>query len=668
MARFLYREKKPTDPAQLIRHDRILIYGFSTVLLFAFGLFSFYFVQDAQTWYNLTPQVVVEKNEWQVLIDPPEAEVLSQSPLWVNAPQLNDEESSKKLKAGGLKKVWLKLVLPADKIKKAAELQAYYFRLGFLLGDFRIWVDDNQLVSIPSTYTGSIDLALPIYKMNEGKEMTVVIALNPREGARNIAPLTLGVESGLVNYKTGAAFMKFNHFINRSRPLALFFVYSVFSLMFFSLWRTNRIQREYLHLAAYAIVCSLPDLLFSDSFTTNRLKDGAAHTTYLIIVMLQAAAGLSLGLSFARSNSKIIAKSIWTFLFFGVGFVLMAPVSSLSALRQPMNLVVMPLVFFVGAVTCLLQALWLSRGGLSGEFQPKRVVRLFSFSGVLAALSVYYFLQFNGNFDYITKQLITGFPSLALVVFLGLVALTDYYQQNKLIKRIPISAYHRRAQLPAKLSGVVAMVDLKNSETYFTLAGQLDGNESIVPTALSNIWKAVSENGGTILRAEGDEVVAFFEGVAGENPVQKALVAMDSVAKHLGEYNQELQSRYVELADQQLHFRAAIAVGDIKPIWVEGVSGRLPGWNQVGESMAFVEAARLLEIEKQVDGQVAASRVLLQTSVTNNFPVTEEELASRFSILQKRFVGKHDRIYLVNVYQADPIIKSSQVPVAANQN
>lgn len=666
-ARYLYREKKPTDPVQLIRHDRLLIYGFSAVLLFVFGLFTFYFVQDANTWYHLTPQVVIDKSEWKVLTDPAQREVLSQSTLWSSAKSLTDPDNVQVLKSGDLKKVWLKVVIPEEKVKLASENKAYYFRLGFLVGDFNVWVNDNQLVSVPTTSTGNIDLALPIYKVNEGKELSVIIALNPREGARNIAPLTLGVESGLVNYKTGAAFMKFNHFINRSRPMALFFVYSVFSLLFFSLWRTNRVQREYLHLAAYSIVCSLPDLLFSDSFTTGRLKDAPAHTIYLIIVMLQAAAGLSLGLSFARSNSKVIARAIWSFLIIGVGYVLAAPTSSLSALRQPMNLVVMPLIFFVGACTCLLQALWLKRGGLTGEYQPKRVTRLFSFSGVLSALSVYYFLQFNGNFDYITKQLITGFPSLVLVLFLGLLALLDYYQQNKLVKRIPISTYHRRAQLPTKLTGAVVMVDLKNSETYFSLASQLDGNEGIVPTALSHIWTAVNESGGTILRAEGDEVVAFFENVVGENPVQNALMAMDGVAAHLKDYNDELRSRYVELAEQQLHFRAAIAIGDIKPIWVEGLSGRLPGWNQVGDSMAFVEAARLLDIEKQVDPAISASRVLVQSSVNNVFQIIEESLVSRFSILQKRFVGKHDRIYLVNVYQAAPLLAVSPASnVAAN--
>jgi len=666
VARFLYREKKPTDPVQLIRHDRVLIYGFTSVLIFVFGLFAFYFLQDAQTWYNMTPQVVVKKSDWQVVIDPSEEEVMSASALWQSAPLLTDSESSAQLKAGGLKKVWLKVVIPSEKIKKAAELQAYYFRLGFLLGDFKIWVDDKQLVSIPTSYTGNIDLALPIYKINEGKDLTVIIALSPREGARNIAPLTLGVESGLVNYKTGAAFMKFNHFINRSRPMALFFVYSVFAVVFFSLWRTNRVQREYLHLAAYSIVCSLPDLLFSDSFTTNRLKDSPAHMTYLMIVMLQAAAGLSLGLSFARSNSKVISKAIWSLLILGIGYVFAAPASSLSALRQPMNLVVMPMVFFVGSCTCLLQALWLKKGGLSGEFQPKRVLRLFSFSAVLATLAAYYFLQFNGNFDYVTKQLITGFPSLMLVLFLGLLALTDYYQQNKLVKRIPISPYHRRSQLPAKLSGAVVMVDLKNSETYFTLASQVDGSANIVPAALSHIWTAINEKGGTILRAEGDEVVAFFESVEGESPVENSLTAMDNVAKHLNIYNNELQARYTELSNQKLHFRAAIALGDIQPIWVEGLSGRLPGWNQVGESMAFVEAARLLDIEKQVESNSAASRVLLQSLVTKIHPVKVEALASQFSVLQKRFVGKHDRIYLVDVYQADPILSVAEKRSAAN--
>lgn len=661
-ARFLYRERHTVDPEAQLRHDRRLIFGFTGMLLAALGLFAFYFYQDAAHWYRMRPEVVVEKESWQVLLDPAqfsEKDLTGSERPWADAPALTDPRPAAKLRAGDAAQVWMRVRIPAEQVRKAAEVHAYYFRLGFLIGDIRMWVGGRQLVSIPNTYTGNIDLALPIHQLEAGGPLTVVINMTPREGATNIVPLTLGIKSGLVAYGTGAAFMRFNHFINRSRPLALFFVYSVFSLIFFVLWCSNRVQREYLSLSAYALVISIPPLMFSDSFTTAKLRDAPAHITYLILVMLQAAAGLSLGLTFARSHSKIISRILWGLVLAGAAAVMVLPQEMRSALRQPLNQFLMPGVFLLGALACHIQARFMSSPA-SGLSQPARVGRLNLFSGLLLGMAALYFVQFHAKFDYVTKQLLFDFPALLLVMFMGYLALLDYRQQSRLVRRIPLSIYHRRPELPERLEGAVVMVDLKNSENYFAYARQTAGFESVMPTVLSHIWTAINQGGGTVLKAEGDEVVAFFEAGGAENPLQGALESMDRIALQLKIYSDELRSQYEGLEKYDLHFRGAVALGEIRPTWVEGASGRLPAWVQVGESMVFVEAARLLEIEKQVEAPVsadasgpgAASRVLISSSAREKLMPDEARLRGEFLFRRRKFIGKHQNFYTVDVYEA----------------
>lgn len=653
LAKKLYRKQFSINPAEQIKYDRKLIFCFASALIATFFIFAYYFVLDANNWYEMQPEIVVEKDAWKVLVDPKNKELNLKSNEWAEAKALTHPEVADKLKKGQVEQVWLRLDLPAEAIQLAAQKNAFYYRLGFLIGNINIWLDDQQLVYIPSSYTGSIDLAMPIHKMKEGKALSLVIQMTPRDGARNLVPLALGVKSGLVAYKTGASFMRFNHFINRSRPMALFFVYSLFSLIFFVLWISNRVQREYLHLASFALVNSLPPLIFSDAFTTGRLKDTNAIIMYLLIVLAQGATALSLGFSFARSHSVKISRAIWGTLFLGYLTIFLLPNDVRLNLRQPLNQYLLPFSFFLGALVCYSQARLLS-SAQSGIVQPRRVYRLKGFALAMGLLAALYYVQFHTQMNYVTKQMLFDLPALALVVFLGMIALSDYRQQNRLIKKIPTSNYHRQMPLPEKLTGVVMILDLKNSEKYFDYAKQTMGFESVLPSVLSHIWSVINQAGGAILKAEGDEVVAFFEVSSHENPLMSALQSCDRISKQLNLYSEEIQAQYDGFENQSLHFRSAISFGDLKPIWIEGANGRLPGWVQLGDSMVFVEAARLLEIEKDVEkkseNKEVVSRVLIQSVNSAQFPIFQDQLGGQFTAQRQQHIGKHDRLYVVDVY------------------
>jgi hypothetical protein len=656
LAKKLYRKQFSINPAEQIKYDRKLIFCFSSALIATFFIFAYYFALDADNWYEMHPEIVIEKEAWKVLIDPENKDLTLSSKEWSEAKPLTHPEVADKLKKGQVQQVWLRLDLSEEAVQLAARKNAFYYRLGFLIGNINIWLDDQQLVYIPSSYTGSIDLAMPIHKMKQGKAMSLTIQMIPREGARNLVPLALGVKSGLVAYKTGASFMRFNHFINRSRPMALFFVYSLFSMIFFVLWISNRVQREYLHLASFALVNSLPPLLFSDAFTTGRLKDTNAIVMYLLIVLAQGASVLSLGFSFARSHSEKISKLIWGSLFLGYLTIFLLPNDIRLNLRQTLNQTVLPISFLLGSLICYSQARFLNSSD-SGIVQPRRVYRLRGFALAMGLLAILYYVQFHAQMNYVTKQLLFDLPALGLVIFLGMIALSDYRHQSRLIKKIPTSNYHRQMPLPEKLSGAVMTIDLKNSEKYFDYAKQTMGFESVLPSVLSHIWSVINQAGGAILKAEGDEVVAFFENSSHENPLMSALQACDRISKQLNLYSEEIQAQYDGFENQYLHFRAAISFGDLKPIWIQGANGRLPGWVQLGDSMVFVEAARLLEIEKDVEKKSeekeVRSRVLVQSVNASQFTINQNLLGGRFVAQRQQYVGKHDRLYIVDVYHPD---------------
>lgn len=171
-----------------------------------------------------------------------------------------------------------------------------------------------------------------------------------------------------------------------------------------------------------------------------------------------------------------------------------------------------------------------------------------------------------------------------------------------------------------------------------------------MPSILSHLWNAIASRGGIVLRAEGDEIIAFFDRAKG--------LDLATVFSALEECNRNiaLASAQYEILGQNnsevpasIRFRGAITLGEIRPIWIGSGSDRLPGWSQLGDSMVFVDAARLMEIEKSLEMIDSRNKSLVLVK-TSEIPVELRQMA-QFLFHDLIVFGKHKNNFKVSVYE-----------------
>jgi hypothetical protein len=135
----------------------------------------------------------------------------------------------------------------------------------------------------------------------------------------------------------------------------------------------------------------------------------------------------------------------------------------------------------------------------------------------------------------------------------------------------------------------------------------------------------------------------FFDEENHIEPAKQALIASEYCRKSLDLLREQYDF------DLELNFRGGIAQGSIRPIWIGSGSDRLPAWSSVGQSIPLVEAARLMDIEKRVEQNLGScqSLVLMSSQVS----VEIDSLRGEFVERKSRYRGKHDTIYLVDVFR-----------------
>jgi hypothetical protein len=194
-------------------------------------------------------------------------------------------------------------------------------------------------------------------------------------------------------------------------------------------------------------------------------------------------------------------------------------------------------------------------------------------------------------------------------------------------------------------------VDLKSSENLARGGAQRGQAGELVESSLSHLWMAVSEHGGLVIRTEGDALHAIFPAGDIENPVSAAFAAADAMTGKLKELERRFESQGLSalMPDGGLHFRAAVLEGDIRPIWQDYGGTRLASWVETGHANAFVEVARILELEREVgDGALGASVVLTKSTLKSR--AAHGKLSGHWLFDHRAFAAKHGRKFEVAAY------------------
>lgn len=649
LARFLYRGEATAAPAR----DLVVKVAFFAVASSVFSYLFFAIRNEQDFWKQAYPGTVIERSEWRAKVLSEKLDCEPKCPLsfahssfWKTSGALTETEISTKLKEGNALEVWLGLSLHRSRVWELRENSRTYLVLGWLKGSYSLWVNGELLQKISADEFGPQVFALPVSHFSRPGNLDLVIRLHPRPGAKNLVPFTASMKEGFADYRSAQAFRSFHRFTEGAKPIALFLVYFVLSGFFFLLWVASPRNREYVHLSAFAIVCSIPNLLFADIFSF-RLSPATSMNLYLMIIFCKTISGMNLGFSFSRTRTSLVFWLTVSLLISGALLVAVAPQTVLSGLRKPLNQHLISLGYAIGAFSCFLQAMSLSlreKQGFSFQFRKEKLLQ---FSFILFALAGMQFLQYGSFFSSVEIDIFWDVPEVALAVFLGFIALSDYRTQYEMVEKTPLSVYHKRPSLPESVSGLLVMLDLKNSEQIFR--STLDGNTPFqMPAIISMIWSAIAESGGVVIKAEGDEVIAFFDDEKHPNPLRSALEASDRCYLRLQQVAKENDAS----ANATICFRMGMAAGRIRPIWVGQGRDRLPAWTQTEDSMVFVDCARIMEAERELQKTLPenSSLVVIANELLQKHEIEEKLLHGTVVTRGKRIRGKHDRIYAVTCY------------------
>jgi hypothetical protein len=124
----------------------------------------------------------------------------------------------------------------------------------------------------------------------------------------------------------------------------------------------------------------------------------------------------------------------------------------------------------------------------------------------------------------------------------------------------------------------------------------------------------------------------------------------------------ELRTLGEQLRDQHglapelcaLKFRAGVALGDIQPIWQDRGTERYASWVECGSSHAFVESARLMDLERKAPEGSPPILAVFNEEAARELDRRNEPGAGRWVVRDLEMHAKHGTPYRVALYEPVP--------------
>jgi hypothetical protein len=258
------------------------------------------------------------------------------------------------------------------------------------------------------------------------------------------------------------------------------------------------------------------------------------------------------------------------------------------------------------------------------------------------------FVQYQKVHD-VTREVPIGlWINLAIFCFLAIKTGKKITSQLDLFLKEPISSYHRRTTLPKSVEGSILMIDLKNSEQLFRQGAEMNHGGSIMSVVLSSIWSYFKQEGLIIIQGEGDSILALWEKDKNDSSekILKTILGLDLFMRSISE---NLMDNGVSL-ENSIFYRAAITEGAVKPIWREIEKEKIPTWIEAGDKNVFVDASRLLAIEKELIPDQNKSSLIVTSDLAEKYQSEVPYLEKNWEIHRADCISKHGKKYIISIF------------------
>ncbi len=601
----------PPDPRQKSSlTDRwVLGIGYFFVVAGIVITFSLFYL-DSRT----HPRISLSAEDWRVLFTSEDSDCAKDKAVDAHCPAFPTEgllwdakfhrgsaEYKDALERNGANEYWLGTRIPAKRLRRAAQDSAPTLILGHFYGQYDLWIDGTY-------YSGGgyldhdipLSITFPMVRLGLDRDLFVAIRVRPDPSfPASDQPGRWGA-GGFYTTLEADKTWRWSVLEGITRHLVALGMFLLFSRILRVASAANQYAYDYIVGSQFALLLSTISLISGD-YSTRLLSVNAFDRFFFYLVCLEGVFVVRLALAILRSERWLSLRTSAFMTLFSVVLLFFVPI---EWIREHglifMPAYVLPVCYLSAALLVGLRAREVfSR---TNAASTGRIEFLTVACFTLAITGVSYFIE-----SWHAPEAETHWSRyLNLITFYLLVRCLakDYRMAVQLVESAPVSKYHKQQKLPQSIEGWVLMIDLRKSEHLFRAGASRSNGGAIVNAVVSHLWSVIHGAGGQVLQSEGDSLVALFEKDASNNENRQLLAAIAGLDSCLKDLSTRLKDALPEGTFlPALTFRASAVRGAVRPVWKSTGDVRLPAWIEAGNGNAFVDGARIMDLDRSVDAE-----------------------------------------------------------------
>jgi hypothetical protein len=541
---------------------------------------------------------------------------------------------------------WLGTVISESTLHTLRSHFANYLVIQQIEGSYEVWMD-GSLVGRGSYKNNDYPLVFPISMARlMGKPLYLAIHIQNNIFTTNLESNDFRKrKDGFYTDLDFEGVLRWQSAAGQTGNLILVALYILMAILFYVTARYDKKQTEYSSATGLAGCLAIFHLLYVDAM----YRFISPELWYSLLAgVLFALAILILRFAITYSRSRVGIESTLFYLLISSFLLVSLFLNDINLTSNLIDLLArygIPFCYLAGSISLFLQFNYLAQKE-PNDYSSRRENLAFMCTMYFLG-AVITFVQYQQVYD-VTIETPTGlWINIVVLCFLAVKTGKKITSQLDLFLRAPISSFHRRTTLPTRVDGSILMIDLKSSEDFFRQGAQMNRGGTIMNVILSNLWAYFKQEGLTVLQGEGDAIIALWELGKNDQPdkIIKTIIGLDIFLNNLSE---NLIENGVRM-DNSIFFRSTIIEGAVKPIWREIENEKIPAWIEAGEKNVFVDASRLLAIEKEVVPNQDRSSLIVLGELAEKYQKMAPEFNHRWGIHKVDCISKHSKIYNVSV-------------------
>lgn len=499
------------------------------------------------------------------------------SSLWTSDMRRGSTKFKKAFAQKSGESYWMGVIVPAEKLRAAAQLAAPVFFLPKTNGTTSVWVDgvfqlNHQFLDqgLPAQVT------LPRQRLTENRDLHIALLVSPYPHYSAPDIKTASTSEGFFTAVDADRLARWNVFYGITRNLILTGLFLLLAGVLWAASVNNRIAYDYVVGRQLALMLALISLASMDI----SMRYFSVPTTYRLQFVLLALEGLFI-LRMTSSILRLTRASSWKLalgiagtacaLFFFTPWMWIES-RGLTLLTS----FILPIAYGASALFVGHRAIQMYRN--RGEASLDRIQFLFISTYALGATAIAYVIE-SASSHALEVQ---WSRSLNLITIYCLVRMFIRSRRTKitLVDSLPPSQYHKGGPLPEKVEGWLVHIQLSAPKSWVQTKQNHHGDPTTIHSVFSHLWPIIQLHGGEVVHHEKHGFQALFayeKNGAGTSHVMTALKDLELALRY---FSERVKIEAPEGSFRpQISFNAAIARSSAQPLWSQDGERQIVDWS-----------------------------------------------------------------------------------------